>query len=55
MTIRETAKREDTRAELLKTDDLFAVWRKPGEKQGSKKETIDYKWEEKMRSVIFLK
>lgn len=55
MTIRETANREDARTKLLKTDDLCSVWRKPVGKQGSKKETIDYKWEVKMRSVIFLK
>jgi len=55
MTIRETANREDARTTLLKTDDLRPVWRKPGGKQGSKEETTDYKWEVKMRSVIFLK
>lgn len=55
MTTRETANRKDTRTKLLKTDDLCPVWRKPVGKQGSKKETIDYKWEVKMRSVIFLK
>lgn len=55
MTISETAKREDTRTKLLKTADLCPVWRQPVRKQGSKKETIDYKWEVKTKSVIFLK
>lgn len=55
MTITELANREDARTKLLKTDDLSPVWRKPTGKQGSKKETIDYKWKVKMRSVIFLK
>lgn len=55
MTIRETANREDARTKLPKTEDLRPVWRKPVGKQGSKKETIDYKWEVKTKSVIFLK
>lgn len=55
MTIREPDNGEDARTKLLKTDDLRPVWRKPVGKQGSEKETIDYKWEVKMRSVIFLK